>query len=245
MRQPGGRAPIINAPLPLTVFAVVLIALHGLRTFSPVASQNEALFAGALIPERFWGWMSGAFPGPIGVPPYGGVLEAAAPLFLSALLHGDWFHVVLNAAFWVALGKPVMEMIRQLSGRRGAGAGTGAALILFVLFFLSQAAGGVVYLLIHNPYGPIAVGASGGVSGILGALFIMRDGARARLLSRSFLTVTAIFAAANLLLVVVGPGLLGSGIAWEVHLGGYLAGALIGRFLVWDALRRAGPGDEV
>lgn len=237
MTQSGGRVPIINAPLPLTVFAVVLIALHGLRVFSPDGVQNEVFYQAALIPERFWGWATGAFPGPIGLPPYGGVLAAIAPLFLSALLHGDWFHVVLNAAFWVAVGKPVLEMIGQVRGRAGAG----PALTLFILFFLSQAAGGLVYMLVHNPSGPIAVGASGGVSGVLGALFLMREGAGARILSRPFLSVSAIFVAANLLLAFVGPGLLGAGIAWEVHLGGFLAGALIGRALIWDALRRAGP----
>ncbi|MFN7056257.1 rhomboid family intramembrane serine protease [Hyphomonas sp.] len=237
MTPPGGRAPLINAPLPLTVFAVLLIALHGVREFAPQGFQNEILYHGALIPERFWGWLTGAFPGPIGVPAYGNALEAAAPLALSALIHGDWFHVVLNAAFWVAVGKPVLEMISGLRGRGGAG----AAAVLFILFFLSQAAGGAVYYLVHNPYGPVAVGASGGVSGVLGALFLMRDGARARILSRNFISVAVIFTIANALLAFMGPAMLGAGIAWEVHLGGFAAGALIGRFLIWDALRRAGP----
>jgi len=237
MTDTGGRAPLINAPFPLTAFAVLLIVLHGVRVVAPQQLQNEILYHGALIPERFWGWLTGAFPGPIGVPGYGNALEAATPLVLSALIHGDWFHVVLNAAFWVAVGKPVLAMISGVRGRGGAG----AAVMLFLLFFLSQAAGGVVYCLAHNPHGPIAVGASGGVSGVLGALFLMRDGARARILSRSFITVAVIFTIANLLLALMGPAMLGAGIAWEVHLGGFAVGALIGRFLIWDAMRRVGP----
>ena len=228
------RAPIINAPLPLTAFALVLIALHGLRVFSPETFQISALYTGALFPERFWGWTGSLISGPGVAPPYAGLISAMAPFVLSALLHGDWFHVILNAVFLIAIGKPVLEIISVL--RRGRG--TGGAVTLFVLIFASQAGGGLVYLLLNNPAGPIAVGASGGISGLMGAYFLMRDGAAARLLSRNFLTVSAIFIVGNFLFALIGPSLLGAAIAWEVHVGGYIAGALIARFLVWDGVRR-------
>ncbi|ABI77112.1 peptidase, S54 (rhomboid) family [Hyphomonas neptunium ATCC 15444] len=228
------RPPIINAPLPLTVFAVVLVVLHGLRVFAPQSFQIEVLYHGALFPERFWGWTDGQVMTPSGVPAYPGVLAALAPFVLSALLHGDWFHVILNAVFLIAIGKPVLEILTVLKGRYGAG----VIATLFVLIFISQAGGGVVYLLLNNPTGAIAVGASGGLSGLMGAYFLMRDGAAARLRSRPFLTVTAIFIIANMIFAFVGPSLLGASIAWEVHVGGYIAGAVFGRLVIWDAVRK-------
>ncbi len=232
-RQTTTRAPIINAPLPLTVFAVLLIALHGLRVFGPESLEIAALYSGALFPERFWGWTGSLITGPGIAPPYAGAISAMAPFVLSALLHGDWFHVILNAAFLIAIGKPVLEMIGVLRGQ-----GAGATVTLFTLIFAAQAGGGLVYLLLNNPVGPIAVGASGGISGLMGAYFLMREGGAARLLSRSFLTVSSIFIVGNFLFALVGPTLLGASIAWEVHVGGYIAGALFGRFLIWDALRK-------
>ncbi|MFN4184873.1 MAG: rhomboid family intramembrane serine protease [Hyphomonas sp.] len=228
------RAPIINAPLPLTAFALVLIALHGLRVFSPESFQTEALYHGALFPERFWSWADGQGMTLSGVPPYPGAVTAMAPFFLSGLLHGDWFHVILNAVFLIAIGKPVLEILTVLKGRYGAG----AVITLFVLIFLSQAAGGLVYLLLNNPAGGIAVGASGGLSGLMGAYFLMREGGAARLRGRNFLTVTGIFIVANVIFAFIGPSLLGASIAWEVHVGGYIAGALFGRVVIWDAVRK-------
>lgn len=234
MDRPTGRTPIINAPLPLTAFALLLIALHAARVFSPDQAQMEALYHGALFPERFWGWAGGGPVSPASAPPYDGWIPAMAPFVLSGLLHGDWMHVVLNAIFVVAFGKPVLEIITRVRGGRGGG----AVIVLLSLFVISQAAGGLVFLLLHNPIGAIAVGASGGLSGLLGAFLLMREGAAARLASRNFLVVTGVFAAANVLLAVIGPAMLGVSIAWEVHLGGYIAGAIFARVLIWNALRR-------
>lgn len=233
-KRPEKRPPIINAPLPLTAFALLLIALHGARVLAPQELNFAALYHGALFPERFWGWADGPVMLPGAARPYAGWLGAMAPFVLSTLLHGDWFHVILNAAFLIAIGKPVLEMLSALRG----GYGPGAVIMLFILIFLAQAGGGLVYLLLNNPEGPIAVGASGGISGLMGAFFLMREGAGARLLSRNFLTVTSIFMVANLLFAFVGPSLLGASIAWEVHAGGYVAGAIFARVLIWNALRR-------
>lgn len=234
MTSPPGREPIINAPLPLTAFALLLIGLHAARVFAPEQFQLEALYHGALFPERFWAWAEGAPLSAAGAPPYPGWGSALAPLVLSGFLHGDWVHVVLNAVFCIAFGKPVLDLLTRVQG----GYGARVIVLLFVLIMLSQAAGGLTYLVLNNPLGPIAVGASGGLSGLLGAYIMMREGALARLISRNFLAVTGIFIVANLLFAFVGPALLGASIAWEVHVGGYLAGAVFGRVLIWDALRR-------
>lgn len=193
-------------------------------SFPPRSVQDLAFYTGALFPERFWGWAAGGAMRS-GVPAYDGALDASGPLVLSALLHGDWFHVVLNAAFLVALGKPVYEALRYVyNGQTGR-----AVLFFFLFFFLTQAAGGLAYLLYAYPAGALAVGASGGVSGLLAAVMLIRPESSGRILSRDFIAVTVIFIAGNLLLAFVGPALLGAGIAWQVHIGSYLAGALLAR----------------
>jgi membrane associated rhomboid family serine protease len=72
------------------------------------------------------------------------------------------------------------------------------------------------------------VGASGGTCGLIAAAFLIEiDGRRRKLGSREFLTTTVVFAAINAVLTFVAPYLFGMGIAWEAHVGGYVAGALL------------------
>lgn len=231
MAYPPGRVPLINAPAPLTILAGLLIALHALRVVLPERFSVLVLFTAGLIPERFWGWVNGTtLPGQ-SVPAYEGALPALAPLVLSALLHADWMHVLLNAAFLVAIGKPVMEQLRHLCGLRAVS----LAMVFLLLFCLSQACGALVFLLVNYPSGPIAIGASGGLSGVLAAFLLLRAGRHARLLSRDFLSASGVFVAANLLLAIAAPSLLAVSIAWEVHLGGFLGGAMAGRVLAASA----------
>jgi membrane associated rhomboid family serine protease len=85
-----------------------------------------------------------------------------------------------------------------------------------------------------------AVGASGGVSGLFAAAFLLDPftGRRRQLWDRNFLVLTGVFIAINVLLVYAGPMLLGTGIAWEAHAGGYVAGALLMSILPLRGLPR-------
>lgn len=215
------KPPIINAPLPVTVFAVLLVAAHGVRVLLPSGLQNFAYFHGALIPERFWA--SGAFAS------YDSVLAAAVPLVASGFLHADWMHVVLNAVFLVALAKPLLELLRRVwPGREPAATG-----VLLGLFLAAQVAASLTYLALNNPVGPIAIGASGGISGLLAAILLVREGPDRWLVARGFLVASALFVVANAVFALLGPGLLGMGIAWQAHVGGYIGGALFMRLVLW------------
>jgi len=221
------KPPIINAPLPVTFFAVLLIAAHAVRILLPGNLQNAIYYYGALIPERFW-----AAPGGLTenrFAPYGSPVEAFATLITSGFLHSDWMHVIFNAAFLVALAKPLLELFRRIwPGREPA-----ASLLLLALYLVSQIASGFVYLAMNAPDGAIAVGASGGISGLLAGVLLMRAGPDRWLLDRNFLVASALFLIANLLFAFLGPSLLGAAIAWEAHLGGYIAGALAMRLVIW------------
>jgi membrane associated rhomboid family serine protease len=98
-----------------------------------------------------------------------------------------------------------------------------------LVFVVSVVAGSIFYLAMYDVNGPYAVGASGGTSGLIAAAFLIDPytGRRRSLWSPAFLKLTAAFAVINLLLVLAGPYLVGMGVAWEAHAGGYVAGALL------------------
>lgn len=158
-------------------------------------------------------------------------------LFTSMLLHLNWLHAGMNAAAALTLGKATRRFFTP--GLRGAAG--------FLLFYLvCGLLAGLGFLAFH-PHGQIpAVGASGALFGLWGAFARatpwpgevgpwwspqMRAQLQGALIS-------------NLIVVFAGFALAGGMvIAWEAHVVGFIAGAvLIGPFtrgFGW----RAGPWD--
>lgn len=141
-------------------------------------------------------------------------------------LHGGLAHLAFN-----------MMALAQLGRELGAVFGTRLRgnLVFLGLFVVCGVAGGLAFVLI-NPTGA-AVGASGAICGLWGA--------GARLSGQGTLKDALVGPAArgfvmmNLILIGLGlvlSGLKSVGIAWEAHLGGYVAGV----FLIEPALRLAG-----
>jgi membrane associated rhomboid family serine protease len=151
-------------------------------------------------------------------------------LFTSLFLHGGWPHVLMNAAFCLAFGAPVARLL----GTDGRG-----ALVLAVFYMTCGVLAGLAYVAIHpGGVGPV-VGASGAVSGLMGAAARLIDGRRrwgvevlGPIRSRTVGSLAAAWVVVNLLVAVFGfPGSGGAGIAWEAHLAGFAAGVmLIGPF---------------
>ena len=129
----------------------------------------------------------------------------------------------------LGVGKPVFEYLERTgpTGRNGAG------YVFLLLFLVSVAGGSVAHLAATYPAGPPAIGASGGVSGLIAAVLLAQQGARPRLISRTFLGASLVFLVANVVLALVGPSMMGASIAWQAHVGGYVAGALACRFVMW------------
>lgn len=154
-------------------------------------------------------------------------------LLTSLFLHGSWGHALMNAAFALAFATPLARFFG--TGARGA--------LAFYAFYLTC---GVIatlgYSALHwgSPY--LLVGASGAVSGLMGAASRIMAGGGWRLgpvLSRPVLGMGGAWIAINALIAVVGSALIpGSGsmaIAWEAHVAGFIAGVLI----VWPFARMA------
>jgi membrane associated rhomboid family serine protease len=158
-------------------------------------------------------------------------------LVTSLFLHGGWAHVLMNAAFCLAFGAPVARLL---------GTGARGALVLALFYMVCGVLAGLAYVAIHpGSDGPV-VGASGAVSGLMGAAARLIDGRRrwgvevlGPIRSRTVGSLAAAWVVVNLLVAVFGfPGSGGAGIAWEAH----LAGFAIGLVLIGPAARLARPG---
>lgn len=193
------REPIFNAPWPVTALGLSIIGGYALQSQFPL----EAVVAN-------WGFTPAT-------------MQARPETLLSAIvLHGSWPHALMNAAFAFAFGAPAARFL-----------GTGArGVTVFTLFYVvCGVLANLAFAAVHPNEAVALVGASGAVSGLMGgtARLIAGRGLLGPILSPPVLALGAATIIINLLVVVTGlaPGLGDATIAWEAHLGGYLAGVLL------------------
>ena len=128
-----------------------------------------------------------------------------------ALIHGSLLHMAMNVAVLVSIGKRLAMII-------------GSKWVL-ILFFVTAIAGGVLFVL-FNKSGSPAVGASGAVFGFFGFWKLLEYRALRRM-GASLMPIYQFIGAMVVLNVVLWFG-LGGLLAWEAHLGGFLAGWALG-----------------
>ncbi|MBX7248862.1 MAG: rhomboid family intramembrane serine protease [Caulobacteraceae bacterium] len=157
-----------------------------------------------------------------GLMPYAVEQGEYVGLFTSLLLHGNWAHALMNAAFALAFGVPVSRLM-------GTAWHHGVSYILF--YVLCGVAANVIYVWLHAGSFVPLIGASGAVSGLMGATarLINTRGVLGPVLSRTVFIFGAALVAINLVLGFLGdaPGSAGMPIAWEAHLAGFFAGLLL------------------
>lgn len=146
-------------------------------------------------------------------------------LFTSLFLHGGWAHAATNGAFALAFATPVSRFMSD--SVRGVSA--------FTLFYLTCGVISCLGFIMVNHSGAGVIGASGAVSGLMGAAsrLVAGRGAPGPYFSSPVISMTAAWVGVNLLFAVIGyvPGLGDGAMAWEAHLVGYFAGLfLIGPF---------------
>lgn len=143
-------------------------------------------------------------------------------LLLSIFMHGSWLHLLGNMLFLWIFGNNVED-------RLGA--------FKFILFYLSCGIGAsLVHVLFNLGSLTPVIGASGAVSGVMGAYLLLFPNARIRTLVFIFVLVTTMDIPAAVFLVIwfvfqffyAGGG---AGIAWLAHVGGFIAGMLLLRVL--------------
>ncbi|HEY4077350.1 MAG TPA: rhomboid family intramembrane serine protease [Rhizomicrobium sp.] len=222
------RQPIFRAP-PVVIWLIgALVLAHAGRTMAPPAIVQDILSDYAFIPARY----SRAFLTSHMLDP-GTIWERAVPFVSYMGLHNDWTHLAINSLWLLAFGPIVARRFGTM---------------LFLLFFIVCGVAGAATYLAFNWGSPVpVVGASGAISGLMAAALRMLPGQRPwevpgetpllPLWSRQLLVFSAVWAAINLLAGITGLG-MGTeavAIAWQAHLGGFVAGLLLsGPF---DALR--------
>lgn len=137
-------------------------------------------------------------------------------LFAYSFLHGNWWHLVSNMWYLFIFG----DNIEDVMGR-----------FRFVAFYLVCGALAALLHVFVNADSPLpVVGASGAISGVLGAYFLLYP--HARVTSFVFflilrLPATVFLGGWFLLQLASGLGGGSESVAWWAHLGGFVAGMLL------------------
>ena len=161
----------------------------------------------------------------------------ALSVFTSMFLHGGILHLVGNMAFLWVFGRAVEARLGH---------------VLFLLLYLVTGVAAVATFTLLNSGSAIPlVGASGAISGVLGAYVVFNRRSHVLMYLPAGFLLQAVFVPA---LIVLGIYFLSQflvyglaevlvpeqalSVAWEAHVGGMVAGAL----LALPGARRPGPG---
>jgi membrane associated rhomboid family serine protease len=214
-REPESRRePVFNLPPVVLAVIGICVVVYLVQEYVLTPTQQETLLIdGAFIPVLYTGQ-------------YGFDWFLFSRPFTYAFLHGGFAHLAINMIWLAAFGSP-------LANRFGA--------LWFALFFAVTGLASVALFWAVHPFGEAPlVGASGAISGMMGAAArygfrIDRSSGKAAfagarlpmaavLRSRGVMTFLVVWMVINLITGLIGaPGLAGQ-IAWEAHIGGFVAG---------------------
>jgi len=178
-----------------------------------------------LIPGEYLGRLAPGRTVPLG-PDMGCVIEARSEWYTpltSMFLHGGWFHLIGNMWFLWVFGNNVEDS-----------QGHFRFLIFYLLCGLAAAAGQTL----ASPNSAIPmVGASGAISGVMGAYIVLYPKVRIHMLIFLGFFITTVVVPAYLMLgywfllqLLGGLPSLGNeegGVAFWAHAGGFIAGAVL------------------
>ncbi len=247
------REPIFNLPTIVFLSVAVLVVIHALRMLLSDGSDFALVVDWAVIPARWSVAYGGASMKEVltaleGVAP----AEVLAPLqdlaqyvlgegegrpwtaITYAFLHGSWTHVLINSVWLAAFGTPIA---RRCGGVR------------LLLLAAASAIGGALLYAWVNPLQILPmIGASAAVSGMMAAaswfMFApshwlpegrvsqpherQRESLGRIVRNRQVLIFLGVWFAANYVFAFVQPfGATDASIAWEAHIGGFLAGLVL------------------
>ena len=234
------REPILTLPGALTAY-ILLIAIIHLRVLLPPEVENWTVDAFAFIPKRYDATrLAIAFPGGTG---------AKIWTFVTySLLHANLSHIGFNVLWLLPFGS-------ALARRFGA-------IRFFAFMAVTAAAGALAHLLTHEHAVAPMIGASASVSATMAAairfafvrgsfLSFSRgdadEAARVPALSlmralrnTRVLGFLGVWFAVNIIFGVgsIAIGADGASVAWQAHIGGFLAGLML--FSLFDPIPRAG-----
>ena len=209
--NPTELTPVVTIT---SIAACVLVFLYQISL--PVGPDKTFVFQYGAIPALVFGQA--------GLPETDVAIPAYATLITSMFLHGGWMHLIGNMLYLWVFGNNIEDVMGHTK---------------YALFYLLC---GVLAALSHAVTDPSStvpmVGASGAISGVLGAYVLLFPRARVLVLIPGLgLTKVAAGIVLGMWFVMqlfsggMNIGGAGGGVAFFAHIGGFLAGmALIGLF---------------
>ena len=208
-----------STPLKVIRFQAVTITIIAIEVAVYLMTGAFVTEASLATTATLWGVVPGEITGSL--PPALGYDPVPEPFTLISyqFLHGSWWHLISNMLFlWV-----FADNIEDAYGH-----------VSFALLYLFC---GVVAALVHVLVMPFSsaplVGASGAVSGVLGAYLVLFPKARVWVLlaARIPLRIGALWVLGGWFLLQIFSWWMSwntdSEIAWGAHIGGFIAGAAI------------------
>jgi membrane associated rhomboid family serine protease len=193
-----------------------------LRPLAWPSSLEYFVLKDGLIPQEINGLQNVKIP--VGTDRWGNAVifqRQVSPLLsllLSIFMHGSWLHLLGNMLFLWIFGNNVEDRLGPVK---------------FIFFYLLCGVGAsLAHVLFNlNSLTPV-IGASGAVSGVMGAYLLLFPHARIRTLVFIFVLVTTVDIPAAVFLVIwfvfqffyAGGG---GSIAWLAHVGGFIVGMLL------------------
>ena len=208
----------MNVPRTATAWIAIVTAAFWLIAYAAGAQESAAIAMG-FIPDR---WSGGI------------LLAPAVPAFLTplsaALVHGGFIHLGFNLLILLWCGTAVERVLGAKS--------------LILIYLVSAYVAAVAQWAVEPNAAIPMVGASGAVSGIVGA-FALSFGQQKRIVAsprlNRMLNALWLLAAWVVLQLLTGmlAGLEGVLLATPAHIGGFVAGLLMQRPLLMWRYRRA------
>jgi len=203
--NPTRTFPFINIAL---ILINVLVFFY--QASLPPHAYKAFLLANATIPARIPAFLAG----------HVGFQMAFHPLFTSMFLHGGLMHLLGNMLFLYIFGDNIEDSFGHLP---------------YLVFYLFCGIGsGLVHVLFNLNSSLPAIGASGAISGVMGAYAVLFPRAKVLMLFIIFLIpVPAVLVLGYwfVLQFLAGIGQLGAaatgGVAFWAHIGGFLMGLLV------------------
>lgn len=201
--NPKSYPPMLNIPISTKILTSLIILTYLIifvlsLTLFPQASSYAA-FIGGFTPVVWTSLENFTWWTPL-------------TLLTFSFFHGGWLHLAVNSALLVSMGSGLEKTI-------------GVKNYLWV-YFGSTLFAVLTHLALYPSSSIPIIGASGGISGIFGALIYMMTptpSLEGFLSNHKLFKVVAVYIGITILAGLLG-GADGSSVAWVAHIGGFLAG---------------------
>ena len=205
--NPRRTLPIVNT---LLIIANLVVFFYELTL--PLSRENAMMLTFGAVPARFPSFLGG----------HTSFELAFLPLLTSMFLHAGFLHIIGNMLFLWVFGDNVEDFFGHIQ---------------YLFFYLVCGVGAGLVHVLFNLSSPIpALGASGAISGVMGAYLILYP--RARVLTLVFIFLIPLPAVLLLgwwflMQFLEGVNTLGmtpsGGVALWAHIGGFILGMLIAK----------------